>query len=380
MHIVFISNEYPLWAPGGKGTFIQTFARELVAAGHKATVLGIGEKAIVERLDDKGVVLIRLRKPISPKAKFIENFLRINKRLSKINKETKIDIVEASELDCAYLPKKPPFKKVIRLHGGHHFFAEGEQRGIDPIKGKREKKSFANADAFIAVSNYVKEHTAKFLSYHNKPVVTINYPIDTDILIPEVNINKDKIVFAGTVCEKKGVFQLIEAFQIVKEKHPTKQLEIFGRDWSFPNGDSYIKMLRDTFSEEELKGVTFHGTIPREQLYKEYTSSLFCIFPSHMETQGLVTLEAMLMEKPVIFSKYGPGPETIEHMHTGLLSDVRNPQDIANNMLWCIDNQEAAQEMGKKGRKAVLKKFDKKTILAQNIKFYEAITSGLKHS
>ncbi|GEQ86800.1 hypothetical protein ULMS_23080 [Patiriisocius marinistellae] len=373
MHIVFISNEYPTWAPGGKGTFIQTFARELVKVGHRVTVLGIGDKKTEEQLKDEEVLLIRLRKPISPKATYIENSLRINSRLNKIHKEHAISIVETSELDCAYLPKNTPFKKVIRLHGGHHFFAEGEQRGFNPIKARREKKSFANADAFIAVSKYVKDHTAKFLSYHTKPIAIINYPIDTDILIPEVKINPDKIVFAGTVCEKKGVFQLIEAFQLVKEKHPSKQLEIFGRDWFYPTGNSYIKMLTETFSEKQLSAVTFHGAIPRDRLYKEYASSLFCIFPSHMETQGLVTLEAMLMEKPVVFSIYGPGPETIDHMHTGLLSDVRNPKDIAEKMLWCINNQAAAQSMGKKGRKAVLKKFDKKTILAKNIKFYQSL-------
>ena len=59
-------------------------------------------------------------------------------------------------------------KYVIRLHGGHHFFAEAENRGINKWKGFQEKRSFKKADAFIAVSNYVKNHTATYLSYYNK--------------------------------------------------------------------------------------------------------------------------------------------------------------------------------------------------------------------
>ena len=137
MNIVFISNEYPTWAPGGKGTFIQTIARALVLLQHDVTVLGIGDATKKEVLDDEGVTCIRLRKPLAPKAKFIENFARIRSALNKMNDIKPIDIVETSELDCAYLPKNPSYKKVIRLHGGHHFFAEAEKRGIRDGGGKR---------------------------------------------------------------------------------------------------------------------------------------------------------------------------------------------------------------------------------------------------
>ncbi len=372
MHIVFISNEYPLWTSGGKGTFIQTFAQAIVNAGHSATVLGIGTTSKKQVLQDQGVFIIRLKKPVLPKGKYIENSMRINRELKSIHKQNVIDIVETSELDCAYLPKQTPYKKVIRLHGGHHFFAEAEKRTIDPIKGKREKRSFKNADGFIAVSNYVKTHTEKYLSYHSKPVQTIYNLIDTDVTVPEVAIKKDHILFAGTVCEKKGINQLIEAFSILRTIYPEKKLDIYGRDWKFPDGSSYIEMLQSKY-DTILENVTFYGSIPRETLYKEYAASVFCIFPSHMETQGLVTLEAMLLEKPVIFSQYGPGPETITPMRDGLLCDVYVPQDIANKMQWMIEHSEKAREMGKLARKQVLNKFDKEGILKQNLTFYNEL-------
>lgn len=378
MHIVFISAEYPLWSSGGKGSFIQSFARELVTIGHKVTVLGTGKDSATRYLEDCGVQLIRLRKPITPKAKYIENWFRINNKLKKINKENRIDIVETSELDCAYLPKQPSFKKVIRLHGGHHFFAEAENRSINPIKGKREAKSFKNTDGFIAVSNYVKTHTQKYLSYNQKPIKTIPNFIDTDISIPDVAIKKDHILFAGTVCKKKGVDELIEAFAILRTTYPEKKLDIYGPDWKYPDGSSYMEMLHSKYIKGALENVTFHKSVPRETLYREYAASLFCVFPSHMETQGLVTLEAMLHKKPVIFSEYGPGPETIDHMRDGLLCDVYNPKDIANNMKWIIENPSEARKMGALARKRVLSKFDKKAILKENVSFYKALLEGKK--
>ena len=85
----------------------------MVKDGHTASVLGIGEDSKKVILEDNGVQLIRLPKPISPVARYIENFIRINKELKRIQKTTAIDIVETSELDCAYLPKNTLYKKVI---------------------------------------------------------------------------------------------------------------------------------------------------------------------------------------------------------------------------------------------------------------------------
>lgn len=375
MHIVFLSHEYPLWSPGGAGTFIQTFGRAAVQAGHRITVVGPGKEYDEIQLNDEGVTLYRLPKTKGLLPGFIHNAITINRKLKEIHNTQPIDIIESAELGLAFISKRHTAKRVIRLHGGHHFFAEAEKRGINWRKGLLEKKSFKKADGFIAVSNYVKEHTAKYLSYHNKPIKIINYPINTTLEIPDVPIKKDKILFAGTVCEKKGVRQLIEAFKIVKEKYPEKELDIYGRDWFYPNGDSYIEKLKASYDSSYFTNVTFHGSIPREELNIKYREAGICVFPSHMETQGLVTLEAMLLQKPVIFSKYGPGPETIEDGKTGLLCDVYQPEDIAKKILWILEHSHEAKRMGEHAREAVLQKFEKTKILTQNIAFYQSLYS-----
>lgn len=374
MNIVFLSPEYPLWAPGGVGTFLQTFGRTLVSYGHSVTVLGVGVEDEEVQLNDEGVQLVRLPKNDSVLPNFLYNARELNKRLKLMQAENPIDIIETAELGLAVISKRHPAKKVIRMHGGHHFFAEAERRGINWRKGLIEKKSFINADGFIAVSKYVKEHTAKYLSYHKKPIEIINYPINTTLEIPNVPIKKDKILFAGTVCEKKGVRQLIEAFKIVRKKYPEKELDIYGRDWFYPNGDSYMEELKNKYDASYFNNVTFHGSIPREELNIKYREAGLCVFPSHMETQGLVTLEAMLLQKPVIFSEYGPGPETITHKETGLLCDVYNPMDIAEKIIWCIEHPEEAQQMGLRAEKLVRKKYDKSNILDKNLAFYSSLS------
>ncbi|MBX2828654.1 MAG: glycosyltransferase family 4 protein [Flavobacteriaceae bacterium] len=376
MHILFLSGEYPLWTSGGVGTFIQTLGRALVKDGHSVTVLGQGKDKEEVYLEDEGIRIFRLPKNTSKLPNFVFNARQINRKLKIIQKENPISIIESAEGGLALITKKHPAKKVIRLHGGHHFFAEAERRPIHWRKGKLEKMSFKKADGFIAISQYVKQHTQNYLSYGNKPVSIINLPVG----IPSEGINAstdpDRILFAGTICEKKGVKELVEAFQIVKEHYPEKHLDLFGREWFYPDGTTFEAEIRNSFPASHFENIHFMGAIPRKELDEKYAKAAFCVFPSHMETQGLVSLEAMALAKPVIFSQYGPGPETIEHGTNGLLCDVYKPSDIAEKMIWCIEHPKKANELGIKGRKTVAEKYDPNKILRQNVSFYKSLLQG----
>jgi glycosyltransferase involved in cell wall biosynthesis len=376
MHICFLSPEFPRKGVnhGGIGTFLLTFSRKLVELGHQVTVMGVnGDKFMDEQMDGIRVVTF----PVS-RAKFIgwwKNFSAISDFIDKVNAVQPIDIVEGSELTFAFLRKNPTIKYIIRLHGGHHFFSEGEQRSINKWKGLQEKLSFGKADGFIAVSNYVKSHTEKYLSYHGKPVEMINYPISFDKFYPgdPSKTVPFRLVFAGTVCEKKGIRQLIGALPLVAKQFPEIHLEVYGRDWNFPDGRSYISFLQSEFSPEILKRVSFHGQVRHDDLPRYYEQAEICIFPSHMETQGLVAPEAMAMEKPVIFSVTGPGPETIDHGINGWLCDPHDPAKIAEVIISALQSKDNFPAIGKAARKKALEKFDQDRITKRNVEVFEKI-------
>lgn len=374
MHICFVTSEFPKagFPHGGVGTFIGTISKELVSRGIAVTVVGLNyiPKEEVEDVDG-----VRVHRVVAKKMKGLQwfnNAKAISARLLEIHKEHPINVIETAELGLAFLPKFKNVRYVIRLHGGHHFFAEGENRGINWWKGFQEKRSFKKADAFIAVSEYVKIHTGKYLSYHGKSVELINYPIDFSKFYAAnpALVESKSIVFAGTVCEKKGVRQLIQAIPIIRKKYPETVLHIYGRDWHFPDGASYIAYLKTQFSSEDLEHIIFHGPVNHDLLPEIYEKAEVCAFPSHMETQGLVAPEAMSMEKAVLFSALGPGPETIENYKTGLLADPHNPEDIAEKILWFFENPIEAIKIGKNAREFVLNKFDQYRITSRNIDFY----------
>ena len=379
MHICYISYEYPLWGTGGIGSFIQTIGRGLVSMGHKVSLVGIGDKSFSEELNDEGVEIYRL--PATKyfrKAAFVENGWRIRKKLRELHRQVPIDVVEAPEALMFMLPKQAPYKKVVRMHGGHHFFAESEQRSVDKWKGYLEKCSYKRADAFVAVSQFVKTHTGKYLSTEGRPVKTIRYPINGD-LFRQADLSKTlahRLVFAGTVCEKKGVRQLLEALKLVIPRFSDVHLDVYGRDWFFPDKRSYISFLKESFPSEVLSHVTFHGAIGLSEIPSKYEVAELCVFPSHMETQGLVAPEAMFMGKPVLFSNTGPGPETINHKYNGLLCNPHESLDIAEKIIYAFEHPKQMQEMAVQGQKDALEIFGLAQILERNLRFYENLASA----
>lgn len=379
MHLCLITHEYPKagFAHGGIGSFIKTLAPKLVEKGVMVSVVGLSYDFKEEYQEDRGVRIYRIGFPNIKKVGWYFAMRAMNKIIAQIHYENSIDIVESAELDLAFLKKLPGIKYVIRLHGGHHFFAESENRKINFIKGLQEKSSFKKADAFIAVSNYVKVKTNEFLSYNNKLVELINYPIDINFFTPKISaVKKFSIIFVGSVCEKKGVRQLIQSFPIVKEKFPDATLEIYGRDWFYPNGKSYIELLQD-MEIPKLgninKDIHFHGVVNYETIPEVYAQAQVCVFPSHMETQGLVSLEAMAMEKLVIFTNQGPGLETIIHQENGLLCNPFSPEDIADKICWVFSNEEKVKKMESRARTFVLEKFSSEAIVKKNLDFYKSL-------
>lgn len=381
MHICYLTDEYPKpgFPHGGIGSFVKTIAAELVKKGIRVSVVGLNYVPEKEAYTDNGVAVYRLIRYRAKGFSWWNNKNEINRKIREIHAIDPIDVVESPELGLAFLHKIKGIKYVVRLHGGHHFFSEAENRGINIWKGFQEKRSFKKADVFIAVSDYVKSHTQKFLSYHGKEVRMISNPINTDLFRPlPVPVVPGKLVFAGTVCEKKGVRQLIQAFALVKEKIPNASLEIYGRDWQYPDGSSYIKMLQ----EKELpklgqaaQSIHFHGPVSHTEIPRKYAEAEACVFPSHMETQGLVAPEAMAMGKAVVFTKLGPGPETIAHGETGFLVDPYDATDIACKIIWILSHPEQAEAIAKKGAGFARTKYDLERLTLENIVFYQWIVA-----
>lgn len=378
MHICFITHEYPKEGKnqGGIGSVVQTIGRALVKEGVDVSVVGVGGGISVEESSiDEGVNVYRLPGSLWPFARFISNASRMDAKLKEIYKDNPIDVIEGSEISFAFLSKSFPAKKVIRMHGGHHFFAVTLGKKPALWRSFQEKRSFAKADALLAVSHYVGTKTDELLGF-DKPFTTIYNIIDTTkfYLADNKKIIPKKLVFVGTVTEKKGVRQLVQAMPYILRVFPEATLDIIGRDWNDPvTGKSYTEYLRTFITDEIKKSVNIVGPLPHYAIPERLESAEVCVYPSHMEAMPIAWLEALGMGKGVVASKLGPGSEAVIDKKTGLLCDPLDPSKIAEKIIYMFENPKEAEEMGMNARKDILDRFEPEKIIYQNIDYYRSL-------
>lgn len=373
MHICFLCNEYPPGKHGGVGSFTQTLARALVSRGHEVTALGV-YKATRSKVDtDCGVRVIRLARSRMPKVGFLINSLRLRQALLKIHGMSPIYAVEGPEMSLAAFPVRSPFPKIIRMNGGHHFFSI--TLGNKPRKARAwvEKQSFDRADGLCAVSRFVSETTREILHLGSQPIEILPNPVDTSFFSPKPEVREEEglIIFVGTVCEKKGIRQLIQAMPQIAEAVPGAHLLVAGRDWHDPvTGASFTESLQSSLPPALVSRVNFIGAVEHSALPDLLARSQVCAFPSHMEAQGIVIVEGMSMGKAVVATNTGPGPELIQNNYSGLLCDPYNPASIAEKIVRLLKDPTLRTDLGMRARRCALEQFSVDVLVSRNEEFY----------
>ncbi|MCG3146243.1 MAG: D-inositol-3-phosphate glycosyltransferase [Gammaproteobacteria bacterium] len=378
MHICFLCNEYPPTPHGGIGTMTQILARALVLRGHRVSVVGIygrnetNNKSHVE--NDRGVTVYRIPASPIPATGYIVNGWRLRRTLQEIGHDNFIDVLDGPENGFSLIAKSFPSVKIIRMSGGHHFFSVTLGKKTRVWRSWLERQSFRKADHFCAVSQFAANTTKRLLKMPDMPVEIIPNPVDIRLFSPEADVleQKDLIVFSGTVCEKKGVRQLVDAFVKVSTVFPDANLVINGKDSIEPETKgSYIEYLRRKIPPHLLSKIHFNGHVALEYLPKIYSKAAVLVFPSHMETQGMVVTEGMAMGKVVIASKTGPGTELIDDGVNGLLCDPFDPASIAERIIYALSNAALRRKLGMAAREKIEREFSVDILVKKNLDFYK---------
>ncbi len=378
MHICFLTNEYPKegFPHGGVGTFVRILGKNLVKNGVNVSVVGLNYTNEYEEAVDEGIHIYRTSFKKTKGLQWYNNNKSISNKIREIHSKQPIDIVEVSELGLAFLQKIKGIKYIIRMHGGHHYFAKAENRNVEFWKAFQEKRSFSRADYVLAVSNYVAETTKELLNLNNLSVKVIYNPIDSKKFYQSRcdKINKQTIFFAGSLVEKKGIRQLIKAMPYIIKEYPNTHLYIAGRDANIPGTNKpYRPIIEKEISEEIRSNITFLGVVSNESIMQYIERSEVCCYPSHMEAMPLAWLEVLAMGKAFVGSTTGPGKEAVNDGVTGWLVNPFNSVDIANKIIEVFNDPNQAKIVGENARLETIKKFDISIIAKQNIDFYNKI-------
>ncbi len=373
MRVGFVCAEYPPGPHGGIGTLVQMLARALVEAGHEVRVAGVHSRdyPAPDRETDRGVSVHRLRarSGLGGSLRSRAELFRFFRRLATAGE---LDVVEAPDWEgwTAGWPRlNSPV--VVRLSGSSSFFESELGRSPRRPTFWIERAALRRADFVCAESRYVADRTREVFGLSSPPDAIIYNPVEAPIEGTRVERKRDRVLFAGTLIEKKGVRSLVRAWPRVIGARPGAELHVFGKPGTTAAGRSMQAELEDELRASGAGRVVFRGHVPLDQLSEELKAAHVVVLPSYAEGFSLMPLHAMACGCPTVYSRRGSGPEVITDGRDGLLVDPESPEEIASAILRILGDDVLASRLGEAGALRVRGQFAMRSVLRENILFYE---------
>ena len=237
---------------------------------------------------------------------------------------------------------------------------------VGPWLGRFSFRTIRQSSRLIAVSEFVRQ-TALLQGIAPEKISTIPNAIALPpISQTQVEESRQRcrhefglandtplVVAVGRLDPMKGHDALLNAFAQAVRTVPQAVLLICGRSSVAAPFESELRqMVVDLHLENHVIFAGWRADIPDIML----SADAFCL-PSELEPFGLVFLEAMAAELPVIAYQSGGVPEIVIHERTGLLSYPGDIDALAANLSRVLSDREYAQLLGAAGRRRAASSF-----------------------
>ena len=236
---------------------------------------------------------------------------------------------------------------------------------------KYEKYSCSKLSGIVAATPFIRD---KFLRINQKTVDINNYPkLEEFSQLSTSIVNKNKqVCYIGGLADVRGIQQMVDAMALTKE-NSTLLLA----------GNFVDKNLEDVVKNS--KGwckTNFLGYVGREDIKSSLESSmagLVLLHPtqSYLDSLPVKMFEYMCAGIPVIASDFPLWQKIVLEAECGYCIDPLDIDLIAKTIDQCITHPEKCQEMGERGRKAVLERYNWTHEENKLFDFYESLLSDL---
>ena len=199
--------------------------------------------------------------------------------------------------------------------------------------------------------------------------------VDVEDIREKYGIPKDwnMILFVGRLIWVKGVRSLLQAMPTVLKEYPKTKLVILGK------GDEQTDIVETAIRLGIKDKVVYRfDFVPENERILHYAASDLCVFPSTYEPFGIVSLEAMSMEKPIVVGARGVVGFREQVVSTGVEQNGvhvngEDPADIAWGLKEVLKNPEKARNWGENGRKRVIELFTWRKVAEETLRIYESL-------
>lgn len=231
----------------------------------------------------------------------------------------------------------------------------GDLHGLnDPLSKLIKRKVINSAEKITVVSSAMQQGISKLVPTIQLPVVA---PMGTDLqhfFIPNQQVERKpyQLLFVGRLVKAKGLEYLLQALPIILKNYPEVMVNIAGHGADL---EAFKLMVKELDIEQQ---VSFMGALSHSELVPQYQQASIAVFPFIQEGFGLVTVEAMGCECPVVVSDIPAIQDIIIDGETGLLAESKNAEDFARQIMTLLASPEKAQLLAKHGRDYVVERFD----------------------
>jgi glycogen synthase len=403
MRITLLTNEYPPYIYGGAGVHVEYLTRELARLEdqkHSVRVLCFGnQRECWDNLSIDGIEP-EFQAPFQDPRhrKFMDTLIR-NVVMAGTVEGT--DIVHChtwyAHLAGCLLKQLVGARLVLTTHSLEpHRPWKVEQLGTAyGASSWVEKTAYQNADGVVAVSESMKTdvHTLYGVSYDKIRVIyngidlkEYQYLPDPDVLRAyRINPDKPFVLFVGRITRQKGIIHLVNAIKHLQAG--TQIVLCAGAPDTEEIGREMAAQVEQARAESRNEIIWISRIVPKRDIVTLYSHAAVFVCPSVYEPFGIINLEAMACETPVVAASVGGIPEIIVDNETGLLVpfapvssadfEPLDPEqfayDLAQNVNALLAEPQRLRAMGIKSRERVEQYFSWTSVARQTLAFYQEL-------
>ena len=403
MRIGILTNEYPPHVYGGAGVHVEYLTRELAAleeGRHFVRVLSFGDQA--ERTPT--LVVDGVRPPAHVAAqdpRHVRLFDTLLQDLVMSGMATELDVVHChtwyTHFAGCLVKQLQNVPLVLTTHSLEpHRPWKVEQLGTAyHASSWIERTAYQNADGVVAVSASMKRDVESIYGVAPERVRVIHNGIDLqqyrprpdETVLEQHGIARDVpyVLFVGRITRQKGIIHLVNA---IRHFRAGVQIVLCAGAPDTPEIAAEMRAAVERARADSAHRIVWiQEMLPKEPVISLYTHAAIFVCPSVYEPFGIINLEAMACETPVVASAVGGIPEVVEHGETGLLVapeaisatevEPRNPEqfsrDLAASVNVLLDDPALRQRMAEKARARVEQQFSWTSIAKQTLEFYQEL-------
>jgi len=221
------------------------------------------------------------------------------------------------------------------------------------------RRVLLRSSAVTAVSRYLADQVERVVPGVAPDVAPM--PAATELFAPPTGGTRGGLLFVGRLNAQKGVATLLRALALLQ---PDTSLDVVGDG---PDRDALLQLARGLGVAERVR---WHGVLPQVRLAALYGAAAALVVPSVEEGLGLVAVEALLCETPVVAYRSGGLVDVVEDGVNGVLLEPGDPVSLADGIDLLLADQTHAVALGRAGRAAMLSRFSPESVSERYLEVY----------